>query len=55
MTYEECETLVESYKSAVMLSNSGDLKEEDRNEAQAIRDALGDFIAGILFYYLEEK
>ena len=55
MTYEECEALVDSYTSAVVLSNSADLTDEDRNEVTTIRDTLGEFIATLLFYYLDEK
>ena len=55
MTYEECAALVDSYASAVVLSNSADLTYDDCNEVTAIRDTLGEFIATLLFYYLEDR
>ena len=55
MTYEECAALVDSYTRAVVLSNSADLTYDDCNEVTAIRDTLGEFIATLLFYYLEDR
>ena len=48
MEYEECEQLVDAYSSAVVLSNSADLKEPDLAEIKVIRESLGEFIVSLI-------
>lgn len=55
MTYEECQALVDSYASAVLLSKSADLREAGLAEAEIIRDSLGEFISSVLYCHLKDK